>query len=502
VSTHPGGEEAFRPSRASHRGPRGAWGVRFGRGGHPEDTPGPERSPDRPDGLVKLKDDPVRSLPAATAAALAESGVIYLVVRLLIGQATGAVNGILMWYPAFVAVFVGATALAVLFRRHRSLPMWLATGSAAAGAIQGRLWGVGGVGEMGICVIVALFVAGRVLSLGVYDWRNPIEASFAWGAVILLVEVLLGGAIGSGWRPLLAPITALFFVGSMASRAASVRLAAAPETGLEPVEGVESGRRMTFLLMLAFGGGVVLLILFGGSGGGLALLGRVVFPGLRFFVIALAWIMGELARPVIWLADKVHLDLSGLKELGTRLANGTGSTDPHHAHAIPPVAQRILGFLVIGGVITLLVLWIRWKEGSFEWESTRREEQIAVVTDSTHPKVKLPRRRPSLRRELPADTVRRWYAEALLVLEQRGLPRRGYLTPGEYIGDVAKAFPGCANGFHELTRAYEEVRYGSRTFGDDALRVLEPRRALVMDVLTRAERADQPEDGEGEEAAR
>jgi hypothetical protein len=155
--------------------------------------------------VVVLKDDPVRSLPAATAAALAESGVIYLVVRLLIGQATRAVNGVLMWYPAFVAVFVGATALAVLFRRQRSLPMWLAAGATVVGAIQGRLWGVGGVGEMGVCVIVALFVAGRVLSLGVYDWRNPLESSFAWGAVILLVEVLLGApsARGGGrsWRP-------------------------------------------------------------------------------------------------------------------------------------------------------------------------------------------------------------------------------------------------------------------------------------------------------------
>jgi SpoU rRNA methylase family enzyme len=46
------------------------------------------------------------------------------------------------------------------------------------------------------------------------------------------------------------------------------------------------------------------------------------------------------------------------------------------------------------------------------------------------------------------------------------------------------------------------VRYGSRTFGEDALRVLAPRHALVMDALSRAERADNPEDGEEEEAAR
>src|SRR5207247_6124087 len=67
--------------------------------------------------------------------------------------------------------------------------------------------------------------------------------------------------------------------------------------------------------------------------------------------------------------------------------------------------------------------------------------------------------RPRAKRELPADLVRRWYAEALLLLERRGLAKPAAVTPSEYLGDVARAFPATRAQFESLTRAYEDVRY-------------------------------------------
>jgi hypothetical protein len=102
-----------------------------------------------------------------------------------------------------------------------------------------------------------------------------------------------------------------------------------------------------------------------------------------------------------------------------------------------------------------------------------------------------PTRRPKrtrLRQELPADTVRRWYAETLLALEGLGLAKVPSRTPGEYLRDVTVAFPECAAGFTALTRAYEDVRYGSMRFDTERLEGLEANRQLAMTALSRAHR--------------
>jgi hypothetical protein len=96
------------------------------------------------------------------------------------------------------------------------------------------------------------------------------------------------------------------------------------------------------------------------------------------------------------------------------------------------------------------------------------------------------RKRTRPRRELPADTVRRWYAEALLALEGLGLAKGPSRTPGEFLRDVTGAFPECAAGFTALTRAYEDVRYGSMRFDANRLESLEANRQLAMTALSRA----------------
>ena len=90
------------------------------------------------------------------------------------------------------------------------------------------------------------------------------------------------------------------------------------------------------------------------------------------------------------------------------------------------------------------------------------------------------------------DTVRRWYAEALLALERLGLPKPASRTPGEYLPDVARAFPESARGFTALTRAYEQVRYGALVLDRDAVWRLEIDRDAAMQALGKARRLNDP----------
>ena len=88
---------------------------------------------------------------------------------------------------------------------------------------------------------------------------------------------------------------------------------------------------------------------------------------------------------------------------------------------------------------------------------------------------------------MPQDTVRRWYAETLLLLEAKGLAKSGPETPGEFLRRVAPAFPGTTSALTELTRAYEDVRYGSRVFDRASIDRLGLQRDLVAHLLEQAE---------------
>jgi hypothetical protein len=79
--------------------------------------------------------------------------------------------------------------------------------------------------------------------------------------------------------------------------------------------------------------------------------------------------------------------------------------------------------------------------------------------------------------------IRRWYAQELLALGERGLPKGPSLTPAEYVPAVAEAYPECADGFRRLTRAYEDVRYGSRRVTAEALHRLEEDHRSLLGAL-------------------
>ena len=70
----------------------------------------------------------------------------------------------------------------------------------------------------------------------------------------------------------------------------------------------------------------------------------------------------------------------------------------------------------------------------------------------------------------------------------------GIRDPWEYLRDVTMAFPECAAGFTALTRAYEDVRYGSMRFDSERLERVEANRQLAMTALSRAHKLPKEEE--------
>jgi hypothetical protein len=104
-------------------------------------------------------------------------------------------------------------------------------------------------------------------------------------------------------------------------------------------------------------------------------------------------------------------------------------------------------------------------------------------TEAALPAVEALPPRPRFRREPPADTVRRWYAEALWALRRREIVREPSQTPAEFAPVVADAVPSCADAFAELTRAYEDVRYGSLRLDPTAIVRLEAGQQRIMSAI-------------------
>jgi hypothetical protein len=68
-------------------------------------------------------------------------------------------------------------------------------------------------------------------------------------------------------------------------------------------------------------------------------------------------------------------------------------------------------------------------------------------------------------------------------LERCGVPKEPWRTPAEFLERAGEAFPRARSGLTALTRAYEEVRYGSRTIDPERLDRLEAHRGIVLAAL-------------------
>ncbi|MGQ0669546.1 MAG: DUF4129 domain-containing protein [Actinomycetota bacterium] len=427
----------------------------------------------------------IAEVRAAGLAAIAESALLYLPLTVALTGRAAVTAGSAATYPTFVAAFTLAVVVATRFRGATAMPTVAAVVAGAVGLLSASLWGAGGSGganEIAATVIVALLLALRVVTLALREWRDPIQASFGWGAVALLGQVLLAAGIDTGWEPLMLVAVPQFFLGSLASRAASVRATAVGHE--DPREGRAAGKRQALIGAGALGAFMAVALAIGGPGGLLERLGALLTSVMATFGSLLAFALAQLARPIFWLVDRLNIDPTdwqrALDRIRVNLGRARRVADTHEGGGF---LYRAFGVLALVGLATLLVWAIRKQRTRLAqpgpWAPELETRPIASSPPPARPSLRLGARRG----EMPADTVRRWYAESLMLLEGSGVAKPPWQTPGEFLPDVTRAFPDCAGSFAALTRAYEEVRYGNRTMDRARLKRLEPHRELVMRVL-------------------
>ena len=427
----------------------------------------------------------LRSVAPAALAALAESGVVYLPVALFAQQAALAHGGPLANYPLFALLYTAGVALATPFQRSPVMPVVISVGAIVVGLAQGSVWGHGGPAGALTMLLISLLVALRMVSLAVRDWRNPFHEAFLIGAVCLFIELAVAVNVKAGWEPILPVIVTVFFLGSLASRMASVRLTGEHEGRVE-----HSSEWLRLPLKLLGALAILLVIgwLLGGKGGGIQLAGRALFPLIDLVVTVVAFVMSQIFRVVasIVVALHVHVDPNALKKLMDRIFLTRNRASVSHKVGKVGWVQRVLGLLGLVGLIAGVFWAIRRRKAVADVSDPRakRTDEIRFLPKARIRMSESMGRR--LRREMPADTVRRWYAEALVLLEDRKLPKPASATPGEFLVDVSRHFPECRSGFAALTRAYEHVRYGSLVIDRAKLALLEVQRDDAMERIRQA----------------
>jgi uncharacterized protein DUF4129 len=414
-----------------------------------------------------------RELRACGLAALAEAGVLVLPLWLILTQTRGLHIGVMALAVPFVATYVGGALLACRFRASSNVAY-----VAAAIAIVAGIWlGHGHVNQTVFAVLVCLLVAFRLVTLALRDWRLPIHAELGWLTLALGLEVLIAAGATREWHGPLLWIVPVFFVAAFASRASTVWTFGAAGELDERVRAAWIRRALLATGVLV--GAMVAAVALSIEGGVFDRIGRWLTPAADAVTSAFAWVLSQVARPIFWLVDRLGIDPGAVRDLLNGLRNGSvGRTLVEQRAAGESFVQRMLGLLVfaaIGYAVFRAIRRFRPPVGS-EPEPRIVGTQAEVALAEVEP---LPPR-PRLRREPPADTVRRWYAETLWALRRREIVREPWQTPAEFAPVVAGAVPACADAFEALTRAYEDVRYGSRRIDAAAVTRLEAGQKTIM----------------------
>jgi hypothetical protein len=425
-------------------------------------------------------------LRACGLAAAAEAGLLALPTHLVLDPA----RTIDVAAPAFVVAFVPAYVVAALvacrFRGTRNLAA--ATGVLAI--LVGMAIGDGGLQRTAFAVVVAMLLALRVVSLAGRDWRTPVHAELGWWATILGVETLLAAGLLPSWRPALLVVVPLAFACALGSRATTVWSGHGE---------AESGGAWVPRSLIAAGALAVAMAAVVGlaSRAGLfGIIGRVIRPLTEVAAAVLVWLVVQAARPIFWLAERFGVDPEGVREFLERLrAEALQDRAPSE---LPPSGsspgQRLLGLLIVAGIAFLLYRVLRrWLSKPEPERPAARERPVPVETGAAPDRLEPPSRW-RFRPELPADAVRRLYAEVLLDLRERRVVKDPWLTPAEFVPVVATAFPGAEDDLRALTAAYQDVRYGSRRLGRGDVRALEARQRRLRSAL-RPSRNGVGEDG-------
>jgi len=419
-------------------------------------------------------------LRACALWALAESTVVYPPIGLFLVAVRPFGLGAQTFAIPFVAAYVGGAVLAYRFRTSRNL----GTAAAVVAVLAGLLVGRDGIAEAVVAAVVALLVALRVVTLALRDWRSPVHAELAWGAGVLGSEAILAAALPA-WRPLLALLVPTFFGAALASRAVTV-WTEGPPGWLDERLG-SSWVRRTLLAAGGLAAAMALAVVLGVRGGLFDLLGRLVRPVAEVVGSAVLWLILQAARPLFWLADRLGIDPERIREFLDRLRESVaGARGPVDARPPDPAPwARVVGLLVFVALGYALYRLLRRVRGEPPAEpEPPRPRTPAPIAKPVEERPAPARRR--FRRELPADAVRRWYAEALLALRPHELRKAPALTPAEFVPEVAGRFPDRAEDFRALTRAYEDVRYGGIRLDRDRVRELEVRHRRLLQALRTA----------------
>jgi hypothetical protein len=447
-----------------------------------------------PDEAAQIALDRRSALPAGLAA-LAEASYLYVPAHLLAVDAANVSGGPFANAWAFVAIMAASVVVLTRLRRFKAGVTIAAGATICLGVVQATVWGQTDLAGTVATVLIALVIGLRVVALSLRDWRNPFRESFVVGSIALLLEAAFAGNHPE-FQGVVTPMVLLFFVSALGSRAASIRLARPLPLEPSPDES-EAGRRWFRTTFLVLGGLGLLLgvsVAFGGEHGGIAAIGHVVLTAVGqivgFVILVVARV---LLGPLNAVLSRLHIDLRAFKQLADTL-NAFGQNAQHTGSGSGNVLERLLGLAVLVALGFLLVRAMRRHFQLLDREGPETSDVPPPEASPLGPRGRL-RRRAALRREMPADTVRRWYAEALLMLERRGLAKPPASTPAEFLQDVRGVYPECGPEFAVLTRAYEEVRYGSRTFERPTLDRLEAHRLQLMGALHRAKKLE-PTGGE------
>ena len=424
-----------------------------------------------------LRPEP-RELRACGLAALAEAGVLSLPVWLVLTETRGLQIGVMAFAAPFVAVYVGGVLLACRFRTSPNV----AVAAAVLAVLAGIWFGHGDLNRTVFAIVVCLLVAFRLVALGLRDWRAPIHAEFGWFTLALGLEVLIAAGATREWRAPLLLFVPVFFVAALASRASTVWTSGGAGDLDEQVRAAWIRRAIlaTGALVAAMAAAVVLSI----EGGVFDRIGAWLTPAADAVATFLAWVLSQAARPIFWLVDRLGIDPDRVREFLESLGEGSARRGfGQQGAGEPSIWQRMLGFLVFAAIAYAVVRAIRHFRPPAGAEPEPRAP--GAQTESPLPVVESVPARSLFRRELPADVVRRWYAETLLALRELGIVREPWQTPTEFAPVVAEVVPGCAAEFERLTHAYEDVRYGSLRLDRPALRDLESGQKRIAATLRR-----------------
>ncbi len=388
-----------------------------------------------------------RQQVAAALAAAAEAGVVYLPLSLAISNVS-TVPG----YLLFTALYCASVAATARFRDVRGVGGAVAVMVLLIGLALARV--ASGAGAPGPVIVLAFLVLGlRVVVLGYRDWHEPLDVSSLVAGVALLGEASFAGGT-TGWNALLWVIVPVFFLGTLASRAASMWLVGSPLGVSESDRWMRRAARVATVGLVV---GAAVAVGFGGRGG-LAARAGVAFTWVVAVVASvLVLVMSQIARFVFFLLRNVHVDARAFERTIQRLRANVRSVRTRSGPVVSG-PHRLFGLLVFGALAYVVYRAIRRRRP----EILAHAEAAPSVRASEGLREKLPvvQFRLAHRREMPADRVRRWYAEILLALERRKLVRGQSQTPGEFLGQVGEAYPACAGSLESITRAYEDVRYG------------------------------------------